>query len=418
MRMTCWTMKFKLRELREKQAKEVIMKKKPIIDFCLNIIASGLMTAGLQLIVYPVLAKSNSAVQYGTILTAMGICNTISATFGNSLNNAKLINHSTYLSSKTVGDFNLLFFFAAILCAIVSFLPVFIISGEILVAVLIAASNVFAVARLYYSVSFRIRLNYYKILECNTITTVGYIVGAFIAIKINLWPVAFLLGEILGGLYALCKSGLLEEPATKTTLYKKTRQDYFFLIISTFVVNVGVYLDRFLLFPVLGSESVSVYTTASILGKCIGIVMLPISSVLLSYYAQPGYKMTVKLFYKQASIFVLLAVVVIFALIPISPVFTKILYPTLFSQAKQFIFIANTAAVIGVLGNMLTPAILKFLHSSWQAIIALFYCTIYGVVGYYLARQSGLMGFCIAAIIANSIKCIILALLGLKIKND
>ena len=89
-------------------------KKKIVADFGINIIASGILTIMLQIVIYPLLASRYSDLEYGTILTIMGIMNIIIVTLGNSLNNVRLIQNKEYLDKNVTGDFNLLVIFALI----------------------------------------------------------------------------------------------------------------------------------------------------------------------------------------------------------------------------------------------------------------------------------------------------------------
>ena len=77
------------------------------LDFIVNIFASSLMTIVLQLLIYPFFSQKLSSVQYGTILTIMGVVNTFIGTVGNSLNNVRLVCNNQYERDNN-GDFNIL----------------------------------------------------------------------------------------------------------------------------------------------------------------------------------------------------------------------------------------------------------------------------------------------------------------------
>ena len=72
--------------------KSIISSYKNVIkDFSLNILASFVITAVTQIIVYPWLARGYEAALYGVILTIMGVGNTIVSTVGGSVSNTRLL---------------------------------------------------------------------------------------------------------------------------------------------------------------------------------------------------------------------------------------------------------------------------------------------------------------------------------------
>ena len=390
---------------------------KKLKDICLNIIASGVMTAALQLIVYPLLGSRFSAATYGEILTIMGLCNILSGTLGNALNNVRLIRNSDYSSQKLVGDFNLLVAIASSSAFLLGFGASFFISGHPLSACLSGVATAFAVINGYYCVAFRLHLDYRRILICNLLKAIGYALGALMICVNAPWPAAFLTGELFGTVYTLKASGLISDGFGKTNLFRSTTRVYITLMAGTLISNIATYMDRLFLHPMMGSSAVSIYSVSAVVGKCISIVMIPISGVMLSYFSQDSYVMTRRRFYTQSLVMIGFAAVFTVLLIPVSPIVTRFLYPTIFDSARKYILIANTSAVIGVLGHMLAPAILKFVESYWQIVIATVYCLVYFLLGLTFIRWGGLWGFCWSALLANVSRCLVLLLLGLRIRE-
>ncbi len=390
---------------------------KKLKDIVLNIVASGVMTAALQLIVYPLLGRRFSAADYGEILTIMGICNIVSSTFGNGLNSTRLVRNTEYTSRGLVGDFNRISLFSLSAVFTVGAAAAQIISHCLPVSILVGATAALAVVKAYYSVGFRLRLDYRQILICNLASAVGYVFGALTVRAGAPWPVAFLTGEALGAAYALFFSRLLEEGSKQTILFRNTLKTYLLLLSGILISSIATYMDRLFLHPMMGSSAVSVYSVAAVVGKCVSIVMLPISGVMLSYFAQDSYVMTRSRFFRQGAAMTALAALAILLLAPVSPLITRFLYPTIYDAARDFIFIANTAAVISVLSNMLAPAILKFVEPYWQILIAAVYCGVYFLLGILFIRFGGLRGFCWSALLANISRCAFLLMLGLRIRK-
>ena len=93
----------------------LILLKRTSMDFILNILASAVLTGTMQIIVYPLLAKWVSLAEYGTIVTAMGLINTVVGGLGTSLNNTRLIMNSEYGKKKLIGDFNFVLICASLI---------------------------------------------------------------------------------------------------------------------------------------------------------------------------------------------------------------------------------------------------------------------------------------------------------------
>lgn len=382
-------------------------------DFTLNILASIILTGTMQIIVYPLLARTFDAGAYGKILTIMGIINAVSVAFGNSLNNTRLIVNSDYEKRKIQGDFNILLLISSISTAVIVFLISYILlEVNILQSILLAILAVLITVKAYYIVAFRLILNFKKILLCNVLSSVGYLIGCLLMLWCSVWTIPFITAEICAILYILSTSNLVKESLVFTSLFKSSAIKYIILIGTGLSGNLFIYLDRLLLYPILGPESVSVYTTASFFGKTLSIVMLPISSVLLGYFAQKNFIMNLKRFWVFCSTTLFASALFVVISIWISPFITGILYPSLVNDARSYIFLANTAAILATSASMIQPAILKFTPTYMQIVKEGIYGITYLVLGLILVRKYSLLGFCIASLVANIVKIIVLFLIG------
>ncbi|MEG1657144.1 MAG: hypothetical protein RR292_06680 [Christensenellaceae bacterium] len=382
-------------------------------DFGLNIIASAVTVIALQLIVFPYLAKINTAEVYGVLLTIVGIVNVLIGVFGNSLNNVRLVQERLYQEKGKTGDFNLLFGASAAISAIVMLVMTFWFpeldgSTRLLLIVFV----VVGVAREYYSVAYRLTLDFKKNLISRVIVSVFYVVGVLFAQYTNLWPLAFISGEAAGYIYVLCTTKLHKEPIKKTELFSHTSKKFITLLGASAIASSLLYVDRLLIYPMLGADSVSTYTVASFFGKSLGMLMVPIAGVLLSYFAQKNFKMNRRKFVLTNGLALLGGIA--FAVIAyfISPWFTGLLYPTLIESAVPYIQIANLAAIIGAVAAMAQPAVLQYCNTLWQVLIQVIFAATYIVLGIWFMQLYGLMGFCVAALLANIIRLLLFYIIG------
>ena len=393
----------------------LILLKRTSMDFILNILASAVLTGTMQIIVYPLLAKWVSLAEYGTIVTAMGLINTVVGGLGTSLNNTRLIMNSEYGKKKLIGDFNFVLIFASLISGmLLTLISSLYLGYQFSHSILVGITSIFMVCRQYFVVDYRLALNFEKILICNICGAIGYIigVGAFY-IGIRIWSIVFLCSELLSLVYILASSSVWKEPYNRTELFKPMIGKAGILLVSVLFANVLTYFDRIFLYPTLGSESVSVYTVASFFGKSLAIVMTPVGGVLLGYFAQDEYRFSKGKFVAFDGLIMVVSIVFAIIAFIISPIITSLLYPDIFLEAKRYIFIANTASIIAVSCNMLQTVILKFSPTYFQMIKEGLYAIIYFSLGIILIRKYGLMGFCVATLVSNTLRYVIITSMGL-----
>ena len=380
-------------------------------DFMYNILASLVLTGISQVIVYPILAYRYSDADYGTILTVMGIVNTLIVAFGNTLNNVRLIMATEYDQKKLEGDFNLLLIITSVFAVNIFICVVFFdITWPVIIG--LGVFSIIGTMRSYYCVAFRLTLDFKKILIQNIAGGFGYLVGIALLFIVPYWVLPFLMAEVFQVVYIFWNSKLQKESIATTELCKKTMIKYGILIATGFSSTLITYLDRIVIYPLLGGEAVSTYTVAAYFGKALGILMTPIAGVLLGYYAQKGFKMSKKLFWSVNGITLIIGVLFMAFSAIVAPVVTRVLYPTIYTSAAPYIFAANLAATINVLCSLTQASVLKFAPTWVQIIKELAYGIVYIVCGYLFLNTYGLMGFCVAAIAANTIKLLVLYIIG------
>lgn len=383
-------------------------------DFIYNIIASLLFTGVLQVVVYPVLASKFDQ-EYGTILTIMGIVNAIAVSLGNTLNNVRLIMNSAYDEKQVSGDYNIILAGAvAIAIIVVAAITGIYFKQPAAQAVGISIYTALLVFRYYHCVQFRIILNFKKIMQGNVCGALGFQVGIFFLYFIPIWCIPFLLSEIFYIGYVLKNTDLYKEKYGRTALFPQTFHKYLVLIVSGLAGNLLTYMDRLIIYPLLGSDAVSTYTVASVFGKSLSIVMTPVAGVLLGYYAQSNFKMTKKLFWKINGVTIALSAAFMGVLVFAAPFVLQILYPGIYQSAIPYLFWANLAATISVSGSMTQAAVLKFAPAWVQVVKEGIYAVIYIVLGILWLNSYGLMGFCFAALLANVARLLVLYVIGTK----
>ncbi|TCI71256.1 MULTISPECIES: lipopolysaccharide biosynthesis protein [unclassified Exiguobacterium] len=380
-------------------------------DFSLNILASLIITFATQILVYPYLSRLLSNDEYGLILTIMGVVNVIGVSLGNPLNNTRILMQKEYEEKKLVGDYNIIFIMLLIINLIAVLIVTTIIFKEFNTTVfncmLISSLILF---RAYYSVSFRININYKKNLYLSIYGFFGYLIGLALTYYTQVWSLTFLIGELVSCVYLAFTSHTLREKVTFTPVFKKTVRKFLYIFMGSALAIVITYMDRFFIYPILGAHQVAIYNVASFLGKTAGIIIIPITGVLLTYYSKES-SLTIRDFYKRVLYFFSVTTIFYLGIILLGKPIISYLYPTLYKEAMPYFYIANLIAALFIFGNTIHPTLLRFCNAKWQPIIQGIYFILYIIIGYLGMVTNGLMGFCIGIVLVNIFKVILMLLI-------
>ena len=372
-------------------------------DFVLNLLATFISTGVMQLVLYPQLALHMDDEHYGGMLTAMGVVNVLALSFGNNLCNARIVLNEKYKKDAVVGDFQLLSLFSVIMTAAVIFLSdlYFKWPGYILIGIAILAS--LTVYKSYYLVTYRLSLDFKKNLYANIVMAAVYVLGAFVLIRYMPWPFVFALPCLCCLVYIGLSSDILKEPFRRTERFKDSTKVVTLLILSGIIGNLTMYLDRFIVYPILGGSSVSYYTIAAFFSKSLSMVLLPMTAVLLSYIASEKIQVSGKRFLYINLALLLLSGLFLVLTITAGYYITAFLYPSLIDASKKYLLLASVGIIIGIAGSFNGVVVLAKAPSYWQLVLSAMKFVIYLVTCTLLVKMNGLYGLCLGVILTNFI---------------
>ena len=389
------------------------MKKlKTIKDFALRMSSSVLTTIANQLILLPVLASMFPAA-YGSILTIIGVKNVISGTLGNSLFSTRLIMEADYEKKQKTGDFNILISIAAIVSAVAMYITMLSFDAiDRNTKILMMPIVIIFTLNAYLTVWYTVKLQFTKGLVHSIVVSVGTLIGVVLVRITDIWPIAYIATALAGLIFVLTQTKVLQEGFCCTDLLKKTTGKWIILLITTLLTNLVTYLDRLLLYPLLGDAAVSTFSVATYFGKALSVIAMPVASVMLGYYAQKDYKMNLKRFWSINAICGALFAIFTVGQLLLGNTITGWLFPKQIESAAPYIFIGNLAASIAAILQIVQSASMKYAKTYWQIVIQVCYLLIYFVGGIFLTRQYGLMGFCIASLITNVVRLSLLLIIS------
>ncbi|MED3725791.1 hypothetical protein [Priestia filamentosa] len=393
----------------------IIKYKKIIKDVVLNIFASGIMVALLQLLVYPSLNQFNNIDAFGEILIIMAVVNIIGVLLGSSLNNIRLKYHNDYISNKLNGDFSLLVLISTIFNIIVTLICLNVISEltiwELITLVLI---SVLTMLRAYMIFEYRVNLLYERILQHGLVYSLGLVIGLVIVYITSVWQLVFLVAEIVSFVFLLLTTKVIREPILLTNRFKSTSINFLYLALSNALTNILMYLDRLILYPILGAHQVAIFFAATIIGKMSSFVLTPISGVVLSYLSRREENISTKVYLKTNILIMFFCLIVSILAVLGSFLLLPLLYSDLYKDTLEILIVANISAVINASTSIPQTIVLKYSKTYHQISIQIIYTVLYLALGISFLHTWGLIGFCFGLLISSLIKYFITFMFGYK----
>lgn len=385
------------------------MKKQMIQDMILNIIAVTVPVAVLQLIIYPMTANIIGGDEYGLMLTIYSIWIMISNSLGNVLNNIKLLWNNEYIDRHIQGDFIHLFKKWSVINTFVICIILFCYCKDfnmthIILGVII---SLLIITKAYTEVGFRLVLNYKAIVVNNILQSIGFLLGACITALTGIWETIFVFGYLFSCIFCIIKTKLLSENNNKTELFYLVNNDTNKLIIATIISNMMTYADKLILYPLMGGYYVSIYYTASILGKMIGMLTGPINSVVLSYISrwQSDKKNVLN---KILIIGVVLCIFGYGITLLLSRPIIGLLFPQWVDEVMYYIPVTTLNVLLLALISIISPFVLKFCDMKWQIVINGTGVVVYFGAALFLWKLFGLIGFCIGVTCGTFVKLLVM----------
>lgn len=381
-----------------------------------NIMASILPSMILQLLLYPCYSNFVSQKQYGDMITTLSVLTIIAMSAGNALNNVRLLQQNKYSESEQQGDYLIILLLEVLLVVISTTIILFFFIRlvdlqEIVLTILL---SILMTIQSYAVVAFIQNLDYKRVLINNIFLLAGYGIGFLLCILCDKkWQYIYIIGYLFSIFYIQKASHIFSENLIRTKLYKETVYKTCVLSLASLIASGNNYLDRILLSPMLGAESVTIYYISTLMGKTLGMVISPVNNVILAYLAKQkkGNYTIEKLAMLFSWIFMGTGCVVC---IIVSRFIIPILYPTYYVHVKQYILINTITAMIINTSSMISPFLLKWCSANWQILInsiSLVFMVIFSLIGYMVVGLYGYsIGILLYAILKYFIQFIVLKL--------
>ncbi|MBE6576550.1 MAG: hypothetical protein E7653_00245 [Ruminococcaceae bacterium] len=388
-------------------------KKKIVSDSIWSIAGLVFMNVAMQFAVYPLWERRAGEVALGNILYLISLMNIFAISLGVAVNYARMRKSATDTTSNSP-------YFGVLLgTTVVAFAAAMLIAffGGVEMtlpeALLFGGLTVATMWRYYADVEFKLYLNYKSFFLYYTIIGVGYLVGIALFYVTGLWPLTLLVGEIFGLIYVLLRGKVLRIDGP---IYGSDTGELVKLVLILFgseaISNLIFNADRIMLKPILGAEAVTEYYLASLLGKTIALLTVPLSGVVIGYLSKYKGDLSLKAMNLIFAGSLVCAVLGTAACTVGSYIIIPILYPDQMADIKQYFIVTNLSQVLYFIANVITVILLRFAKSRYQLYVNVVYAVAFAAICIPSALLGGFWGFCIGLLATCTIRFAVAVALG------
>jgi len=391
-------------------------KKKALFNLIFSVAGIAVFNAIIQFVLYPFLNKQVGDATFGVILTMISLMSVISSSAGAAVNNARMV--APFENKSKNGDYNLILLFFNLIGIAVIIIFLRIIKQLSWYNVLFLNLLMFVTTYRYYSdCEFRKSLKFSSFFIYYLLIGIGYILGCLLYKIIPYWQISMLIGEVLALGFVMIRGTIYKKPLATSSVRNKVWLLSISLLIGEVINNLVLNSDRILLYLFVSDEAVTKYYIASLVGKIVALVTVPLNGVIIGYLSRqtktPGKKF----------ILIYLAGVLVLGLLAFlgclifSPLIIKLLYPNSYEDVKSIMILAILAQIAFFSSNLAMSLVIKYMRSSVQLIINIIHLIIFVVISILGAYFGGLEGFAIAAMIGNIIRFLMVAVTTFFIKS-
>lgn len=370
-------------------------------DFIYTIMATFILTAILQLVVYPLTTRIYGEDVTGDILYFIGIIYIIPTALGAALNNVRLMMRKE--CDVTNRDFVpyaiILSAISAIICAFIGFAD----SEGFAFPIAFGAFSILYFLRNYVSVEFRLNLKFKGYFFYCIAISIGYFIGFGLYLLTDIWLLIFIVGEAIALTYSFVWGKMFKNDGLSGNRRKITKP-LLIVLVSSIMRDCVNQFDKVILKQVISSGIVTHYHVVSLISKTIMMLVQPINTLILSYLTVKDSTLTKKQLVKFTGISLGCGAIFYLGCIVGTPIFVKLFYPDLYDAVMQYNLIVNLGVIIGFISTMFMSILLTQGKAAIQMTIQCIWGIGYIVAGYYFVTKYQVWGIAYVTLIANSFK--------------
>lgn len=379
--------------------------KEKIKNLIYSIAGVAIFNMVIQFFIYPQIEKTLGPEKNGIALSLISLIAIISGTCGYAVNSSRLLGLSHGRTNS--GDYNIILLIMGTVCSGIGAVYLFWLDIATPISVILYILLIVATMLRYYSdVEFRININFFRYMIYYILISVGYIVGLVFLKLSGEWMLTLLLGELFAVIYVVICGKIYRPPFfKKTEAFAPAFTSISFLFLSSLIDNLTLHADRILLLAITGAgTAVTTYYIASLVGKLVALLTVPINSLIISYMVKYKGALSKKLWTLMVGGSAVFGAVAFVGCMIVSPFLIKILYPDNYAEASKYLVGAVLGQIFYFVSGVLMTALLKFKGEKRQFIFNVSYAVIFFAAVILGTSLYSLEGFVYAVLIANAIR--------------
>lgn len=381
--------------------KRVLVKYKSLLnDVIINAIAFCIYTFAQQILLLPILSKILDKDSYASLVIFISLLNLVCSVLGGQLGAVREIRNLDYKKEKSYDDFRILLKYISILVFVFMFLALLIMKYPFYQVILLSLLALLTNIRFYIQCFFRIKEQYTKLVKQNICYLVGISLGLYIAYITNNFIFPLLIGELLAFIYVLFNTNIINKKLNRTPLFKTTIKKYFYLSSASLLSNSLTFIDKIIVFPLLGPISLAAYYAGTTLSKIIYLIINPINSVLLVKLSNSSNN-GLKIISKVLELSIPLVIIISLINIPVIYLSSLILYGQYLNIIKGILIYLSIACAFDTITSIMNSLVLRYAESHEITIVYIIHIIIFTICGIVGAKYFGLKGFVISSIITK-----------------
>lgn len=385
--------------------------KKKISDLSLNMGGILLFNVVLQFILYPFFQSTIGKELYGVALTMMSFISITANSFGTAGNYSRIINESALKPSN--GDYNVFLLIGCVVSIVLGIVFLFLLRllsfiNVILFSVLLIATTF----RYYADVEFKYNKNFVKFFLFYLALSLGYLLGAILFKLTKMWMTAIILGEIFAVIFSVFASNLFKTPLKPSINFSFVLKSAGILAISSVFENLTTNADRLILLALCDGTTVSVFYVASLFGKVVALLSVPMNALIISYLVHYNKPLTKKLWLIFIGGTVGISILAYVGCIIGSHILLPVLYKELFTLALPYLVPSIISQIAFFSSGILLVVLLRFFGERKQFLFNLFYFIVFFGLTIYGTISNSLSGFVYSSLVANLLRLAVVIVFG------
>ena len=383
-------------------------------DFVFSVLALIIYNGVLQLFIYPGLNDRMGEEAFGTVLYLISIISVMGAGFGTAASYSRMVAKKDRTQAN--GDYNLFLLTVSAISIGVTAVSLLIIkelkAGFFFPVLILMIVTVF---RYYADVEYRMNIRFADYFFFFLMTSIGYCLGLFIYPHTGNWIYTLLIGEVFGIIYTVIRGKIFRPPFFQLSgSYRENYSSAFIISASNLISALILNSDRIFLRLLVGASEVTVFYTASLIGKIVAMLTTPLNGIIISYFTNYRLKITRKVFAAIGGGLIVISALLAVLCSSVSYVFVKFKYPEVLEEARQYFFLANLGQILFFLSGSLMVVVLSFTKEKLQLFINIVYVISFAAVVIPLCLMFGVVGMAYGLVIINLIRLIVTVIFGLR----